>query len=72
MNNRLKEFRKKKKLTQEQLGERLDVTKQYISGIENENIVPSLRLAHKIAEELETSIYSIFDLYGNGKFGCLN
>ncbi|MCY3410533.1 MAG: helix-turn-helix transcriptional regulator [Candidatus Heimdallarchaeota archaeon] len=58
--SRLKVFRAMKDLTQEDLAEKLDVTRQTISAIEKGNYNPSLILAYKIAREFQVSIEEVF------------
>ena len=60
MENRLKELRKQKDLTQEELARRLGVTRQTIIAIENDKYDPSLRLAMKMARFFLVSVESIF------------
>ena len=60
MENTLKELRKGKKLSQEELGELLDVSRQTIISIEKGKYYPSLPLAFKLAEVLGVRIEDIF------------
>ena len=60
MENRLKELRKQKDLTQEELARRLGVTRQTIIAIENDKYDPSLRLAMKMARFFLVPVESIF------------
>lgn len=60
--NRIKEFRKKKKLRQEDLAEELSVTRQTIIAVENDKYNPSLELAMKMAKFLETTVEELFEL----------
>lgn len=62
---RLKEFRSKKNLTQEALGEKLFVSAKTISSWEQNRTEPSLDLIVKLAEVLECSYASL--LYGDDK-----
>ena len=62
MKNRIKEFRKKKKLRQEDLAEELSVTRQTIIAVENDKYNPSLELAMKMAKFLETTVEELFEL----------
>ncbi len=62
MKNRIKEFRKKKKLRQEDLAEKLSVTRQTIIAVENDKYNPSLELAMKMAKFLETTVEELFQL----------
>lgn len=60
-------YRKHKGLTQEQLAELLDVSRQHIGAIEAPNIVRpvSLELLFNIADILEIDIRLLFDFHGN-------
>lgn len=55
MGDRIKEARKKLRLTQEQLGEKLDVTVEYISQLERGLRLPSMQLFIKLIEALDVS-----------------
>ena len=52
---RIKEIRKSKSLTQEQLAEKSDLTNNYISNIENCRSIPSLETLMKLCIALETT-----------------
>lgn len=52
---RIKHFRNLKKLSQEQLAEKLGVSQEYLARIETGNKIPSLELFVSIANTLETS-----------------
>ncbi|WP_434655274.1 helix-turn-helix transcriptional regulator [Thermoanaerobacterium thermosaccharolyticum] len=60
MKNRLEEFRKKHGLTQEELAEKLQVSRQTIGSLENGRYNPSILLAFKIARLFGVSIEEIF------------
>ena len=63
MNNKIIEFRKKLKLTQEELAKRVGVTRQTIIALEQEKYNPSLELAHNISKVLKSKkIEDIFNL----------
>ncbi len=62
--NRLKEFRAKHDMTQENLAVKLGITRQTIIAIEKERFNPSLTLAFKMAKLFECLIGDIF-LYNN-------
>ena len=62
--NRLKEFRAKHDMTQENLAVKLGITRQTIIAIEKEKYNPSLTLAFKMAKLFECLIEDIF-LYDN-------
>ncbi|MCJ7450261.1 MAG: helix-turn-helix transcriptional regulator [Candidatus Nanohaloarchaeota archaeon QJJ-9] len=60
MENDLKVYRAKKDLTQEDLAEKLSVSRQTINAIETGKYDPSLELAFKIADFFESKIEDIF------------
>jgi putative transcriptional regulator len=60
MENKVEEFRKAHNLSQEELGKRLNVSRQTIISIEKRRYTPSLKLAFKIAKEFDQSIEDIF------------
>ncbi|GAA0863942.1 MULTISPECIES: helix-turn-helix transcriptional regulator [Peptostreptococcaceae] len=60
MKNRLEEIRKQKKVTQEELANALEVTRQTIGSLENGRYNPSIILAFKIARYFNMSIEEIF------------
>lgn len=60
MENRLKEIRKEKKIGQGYLVEKLGVSRQSISSIENGRCTPSLELAFDIADLLQMPLEDIF------------
>jgi putative transcriptional regulator len=62
MENRLKELRQKRKLTQEELALALGVTRQTIISIENNKYDPSLRLALKISQFFKVYVEDIFEV----------
>ena len=55
MGNRIKEHRKRKKLTQEEIAEMLGISVSFISRIERGNVKVSLETLTKIAAILDTS-----------------
>ena len=55
------EIRKEKSVTQKDLADKIGVKRQFISNIEREKIMPSLRLAYKIAKELNVCICDLFE-----------
>ncbi|MGM0653477.1 MAG: helix-turn-helix transcriptional regulator [Bacillota bacterium] len=57
---RIKEFRARHELTQEQLAEKVGVRRETISHIEKGRYNLSLLLAYKIARALESSIEELF------------
>ncbi|MGN7356886.1 helix-turn-helix transcriptional regulator [Paenibacillus sp. SAF-054] len=60
MKNRIKLLRKIKKLSQEELAERCNVSRQTINAIENDKYDPSLVLAFALSDILETSVDELF------------
>ncbi|WP_312093806.1 helix-turn-helix transcriptional regulator [Aminipila sp.] len=62
MKNRVKEFRKQLKLTQEELAQELGVTRQTINAIENNKYNPTLELALKMSRFLDVPIEVLFIL----------
>ena len=62
MKNNIKELRKDRKLRQEDLAEKLGVTRQTIIAIENDKYDPTLELAMKISEFFGISVNDIFHL----------
>ena len=62
MKNNIKELRKNRKLRQEDLAEKLGVTRQTIIAIENNKYDPTLELAMKISEFFGVSVNEIFKL----------
>ena len=64
--NKLKVFRAMHDLTQEQLAEKIGVSRQTVIAIESDKYLPSLGLAFKIARLFEVKIEDIF-IYKGGK-----
>lgn len=60
MKNKIKELREQSKLTQQELGEKLSVSRQTIISLENGKYNPSIILAFKIANIFGKSIEEIF------------
>jgi putative transcriptional regulator len=60
MKNRIKDLRAKNDLTQDQLAEKLDVSRQTIISIERERYNPSIILAFKLAHIFNCKIEEIF------------
>lgn len=65
MQTRIQELRKQKKITQSELADILDVTRQTIISLENGKYKASLVLAHKIAQYFGLSIEEIFIFEGD-------
>ncbi len=60
MNNRIKEFRARYNLTQEDLAKKVGVRRETIVFLEQNKYNPSLKLAHDIAKELKVTIEEVF------------
>ncbi|HHW35695.1 MAG TPA: helix-turn-helix transcriptional regulator [Bacillales bacterium] len=62
--NSVKEFRKEKGLTQDQLAESISVTRQTIIAIEKQRYEPSIGTALKLATVLECPLEKLFWIEG--------
>lgn len=60
MNNKIKELRARHNLTQEDLAAKVGVRRETILFLEKGKYNPSLKLAHDIANVLETTIDELF------------
>ncbi len=60
MRTRIKEFRARYDLTQEDLARKVGVRRETILFIENGRYIPSLKLAHDIAKVLRSSVDELF------------
>jgi len=60
LKNKIQELRKEKHVTQSELADAVDVTRQTIISLENGKYKASLVLAHKIAQYFEMNIEDIF------------
>ncbi len=60
VDNCVQHFRKKQKVTQEELAEAVGVTRQTVIAIEKGNYTPSVLLALKIAKFFKISVEEIF------------
>lgn len=60
MKNRLEQIRKEKGITQEELADALEVSRQTIGSLENGRYNPSIILAYKIAKYFDLTIEEIF------------
>ena len=60
MNNRIKELRKQKKITQDELAKAVEVTRQTIISLENGKYNASLQLAYTISRYFGTNIEDVF------------
>ena len=60
MDNRIKEYRKERKITQDELANAVDVTRQTIISLENGKYVASLQLAFKLSRFFGVKIEELF------------
>ena len=60
MKNRIKEFRARSNLTQQDLAKRVGVRRETIVFLEQGKYNPSLRLAHEVAKVLGAKIDELF------------
>lgn len=60
MRNNIKDLRKAKKLSQQELANRCKVTRQTINAIENNKYDPTLQLAFDLAKELDQTVDRLF------------
>jgi putative transcriptional regulator len=58
--NRLEELRKKAGITQEELADRLEVSRQTIGSLESGRYNPSIQLAFKLAKFFSVTIEDMF------------
>lgn len=61
MLNRLREFRAKVRMTQDELAIKTGVSRQTINAIENDKYDPSLPLAFALAKVFKCKIEEVFD-----------
>ena len=60
MNNRIKEFRARYNLTQEDLAKKVNVRRETIVFLEKNRYNPSLKLAYDISRAFDTKIEEVF------------
>lgn len=60
MKNRIAQLRRERKVTQEELGKAVGVTRQTIISLENGRYNASLQLAHRLARYFGRSIEEVF------------
>ncbi|MGN4715644.1 helix-turn-helix transcriptional regulator [Bacillus cereus group sp. MYBK226-2] len=58
--NKITNYRKEKGITQEDLALKVGITRAYLSNLENGKYNPSLDVALRIAEILESTVEKIF------------
>jgi len=66
LRNRVKEIRLRRGLTQESLAAAVGVTRQTIIAVEKGRFGPSVRLALRLASELDVSVEEVFWLEDAG------
>lgn len=67
MENKIREMRKQKKLTQEELSKLVGVSRQSIIAIESGKFNPSLELAYNISRVFDCTIEEVFIFEEEGK-----
>lgn len=60
MKNNIKELRKIKKLSQQELADLCEVTRQTVNAIENDKYDPTLQLAFSLSKYLDTTVDDLF------------
>ncbi|OBR97100.1 anaerobic benzoate catabolism transcriptional regulator [Clostridium ragsdalei P11] len=60
MKNKIRELRKERKITQEELADFCNVTRQTIISLENGKYNPSIFLAYRIAKIFNMTIEQVF------------
>ncbi len=60
MDNNIKQYRKEKGISQEDLAKMCKVTRQTINAIENNKYDPTLSLAFKLAQALQVPVDKLF------------
>ena len=60
MKNRVQELRKQRRLSQSELADAVEVTRQTIISLENGKYNASLMLAHKIARYFDLTLEEVF------------
>lgn len=65
MKSRIQELRKQRRISQSELADAVDVTRQTIISLESGKYKASLVLAHKIAQYFDATIEEIFIFEGD-------
>ncbi|MFA5246889.1 MAG: helix-turn-helix transcriptional regulator [Candidatus Micrarchaeia archaeon] len=60
MKNKIREFRARTKMTQDELADKAKVSRQTINAIENDKYDPSLPLAFSLAKAFKVRIEELF------------
>ena len=58
----IKKWRKSKKLTQTELAQKVHISRQSLSAIENERTIPSLKVALRLSRFFCTDVNQLFTL----------
>lgn len=61
MDNKIREYRKKKNLSQAELAEEVGLARQTVGLLENKSYNPSLKVCLNIANVLDTTLDSLFN-----------
>jgi putative transcriptional regulator len=62
LRNRIYDYRTKKGITQEELADAVEVTRQTVIALEKGNYTPSVALALRLARVFKTSVEDLFTL----------
>ena len=57
----IREIRKKREMTQQELANKCDITRQYVVKIERGQVNPSIKLLKKISLVLDVDIHYLID-----------
>lgn len=57
----IKQIRKQRNLTQKQLADQIEISRSYLSDIENGNKNPSIKTVKKLADSLGLSVTDLFN-----------
>ena len=60
MNNKIKNIRKELGFSQEELAKKCGVSRQTVNAIENDKYDPTLALAFRLEQELNTTVDELF------------
>ncbi|MBI2335040.1 helix-turn-helix transcriptional regulator [Candidatus Daviesbacteria bacterium] len=60
LGKQLHRLRKQRKLTQEQIAEKVRVSAKYIQYLESAKRVPSLKLLYRVADTLQVKVKDLF------------
>ena len=60
MENKIKEFRLKRKMTQQALADRIGTSKSYICDVERGKLAPGIYRAFELSKVLKCNVYKLF------------